>query len=292
LSNASYVAFSANLSALDSNLSTSAPMSKDLSSTPTLLGLPREVRDHILSYAIGSQAIAPPSPRALVAEKLQKNQRTTMPASVTRAWEQAGSVLFPHNRPSITHLPLLLVNYQLKAETEAVAVRSSTFTLDIVYLDDVTLWPTWTSLPHPIVPGEVIDELHVQWRLFIAPGAIRMDMSRSRGLFNPSDGGPPAEMWIYYHLLMGLLRFGPAGYRGEKPSLDGGIYIRKLIMNFEPPEEKDFVLPRERPWRNPNDQRDDLPSVKSEPSHELLAKKLSAHLGGLISLSYYTLDYG
>jgi hypothetical protein len=133
----------------------------------TLMGMPREVRDHILGFVLAPDA--PPTVEELVQQQLN-NERCEIPSKATGAWEESRSVRFLICQPAIKPLPLLLVSRQLKAETEALTKRhgQSTFSLDIVFLNDVTLWPTWTNVPKALGPDEVIDELHVQWRMFKA----------------------------------------------------------------------------------------------------------------------------
>lgn len=137
----------------------------------------------------------------------------------------------PAAAPPNPALPLLLTNRQLRTETAELLTRPSFrrhayFSLDVVYLTDATLWPTWTGVPFL---SDRIDTLYVHFRIFKASANMAMEVPIRRGMFQAHEGAPEAVVWVFYHLLVAGLKFGPRG-DGRAGRVGGGITVRRLVM--------------------------------------------------------------
>lgn len=131
-------------------------------------------------------------------------------------------------------LPVLLTNRQLGAEMQDVlrrrfADRRPDYAVDVVYLKDGTLWPTWLSVP---VPADHVDTLTARFRLFSCPADMVMPLARRLGLFDSGIGGQPTAIWLFYHLLTVSFTRGPLG---------SPITARRLVLDFLPAEEEDIL---------------------------------------------------
>jgi hypothetical protein len=119
-------------------------------------------------------------------------------------------------------------------------------------------------------------------------------------MFGIGNGAPEANVWVPYHLLIGILRYGPRGYREGVSTPRDGCPIRKIIMHFNPPEEEDFELPRRLRISYRHGQTKGRAEHGPEafghadrPRHERLALHLAHQLRGLIAISYHDMiEYG
>jgi len=207
----------------------------------SLLGIPLEVRTMIILDVAFSPISSPPK-----VSDLNTQGRRTLQAKATGAWEESRRVLFPARPAANPCLSLLLTNRRLRDETldalrRAAATKPLTYTADIVYIkNDCTLYPTWLSVP---ARAEHVDTIYAQFRIFNRPestgGYVQLDKDPHRGMFSIGCGAPPAIVWPFYHLLVGILTSGTHGPCGA------AFTVKKLILDFLPPaaDEVDGLLP-------------------------------------------------
>ena len=172
---------------------------------------------------------SPPKPTDLHGQR-----RRELSKEITGIYDEARRVRFPAGPASNPALSLLLVNHKMYDETlEAVKHISIatpiTYTADIIYLKEVTLWPTWLSVP---MRASHIDTLYAQFRIFDCPAGKEMPQPAVyKRLFlpgpNDDDNNPPqALIWPFYHVLIGSLLSGsPCG---------NPVSINRLVLNFLP----------------------------------------------------------
>ncbi|CAJ2505238.1 Uu.00g126320.m01.CDS01 [Anthostomella pinea] len=203
-----------------------------------LLSLPRKLRDQILED-LARLSVDPPKDNAA----LHAQERMAIPGSDTSAWYGTEKIHFENHPTHAKSLrPLMLVNHQLRAETEELLRRSPakpvSYVLDVLYCRNVHMYPTWLCVP---VVSANVDTLYTQFRISNVPDAATWS-------FSGGDGGPECIVWPFYHLLRGILRFGPQGKRvgtqsGKKgrrkkncysTSAGQGITVKNLVIDFQP----------------------------------------------------------
>ncbi|KAK3314389.1 hypothetical protein B0H66DRAFT_568351 [Apodospora peruviana] len=200
----------------------------------SLLGIPPEVRAIIIDLVPHIPSPAPRHPTSLRDQK-----RRVIERSESGAWSQESRVFFEQTPVPNPVLGLLLTNRQLHDETRAMLKRSFSFdtkparlpsyTLDVVYLKDCTLWSTWLSVP---ARAPHVDTVFTQFRLFNCPDGMRIATDTKRDMFQIGCGGPPPIMWPLYHLLICAPKFGPCGC---------AFTMRRLVIDFLPAEEDDLL---------------------------------------------------
>ncbi|KZM27503.1 uncharacterized protein EKO05_0005253 [Ascochyta rabiei] len=118
---------------------------------PSLLLLPREIRDQIIEYVICFRVEPPRDPT----DDAQSRKDATGQAALRPP------TLSPR---TYNTLGLLGTNIQLKAETENRLRRlNPTYTLDVMVVDN-EIWPTWTCCPSRA--SDSIGTVHVSLRFF------------------------------------------------------------------------------------------------------------------------------
>jgi len=185
----------------------------------------------ILQVVLAPQS-APPSPG-----ELHGQSRRALDKTATGAGQETHRVLFQAGPAENPALSLLLTNHQLHAETldtvrRAFAETTPSYTTDIVYLKDQTLWPTWLSVP---LRASHVDTVHAQFRIFDCPDDLRLK-EPPRGMFSGGCGGPPPISWPFYHLLVGSIVSGSHGPCGLP------FTMKRLVLDF-PPATEDDLLP-------------------------------------------------
>ncbi|KAL5328757.1 hypothetical protein ACEPPN_002261 [Leptodophora sp. 'Broadleaf-Isolate-01'] len=189
----------------------------------SILHIPRELRDHILSLVVLSTAVvAPPE------SPVNPDERENLRDIKNRGWSMGGSVLYTKDT-QMKGIPTLAINRQLRMETLAVishlnlpSLRS--YKLDVMIVEDNLLWATWLYVP---TTTTMVEEVHVTFRTMGA------SPTRSCG-YNGGDGGPPRIVWDFYHLLERFLLVGPVGR--QKQHHDKNIKIRHLILDVQTPD--------------------------------------------------------
>lgn len=134
-------------------------------------------------------------------------------------------------------LSLMLVNRQVYQEAQDVLRRigdSPDYVLDVMFLKDEALWPTWLSVPKL---GRNLGTVYTQFRIFHVPDHLRTDDGGD--LYGSEGPGPPPIVWIFYHLLSSFLRNGPLATK--KDDDNGGFTVRTLILDFLPASEKGIL---------------------------------------------------
>ncbi|KAG4439722.1 hypothetical protein IFR05_004800 [Cadophora sp. M221] len=188
-----------------------------------LLQIPRELRDHILSLLVLSTAVvAPPE------SPVNPDDREKLDDIGRRGWSSGGIVLYSKDT-QMKGIPTLAINQQLRKETLAVishlnlpSLRS--YKLDVMIVEDTSLWPTWLYVP---TTTTMVEEVHVTFRIMGAS-------TRRRCGYSGGDGGPPEIIWAFYNLLERFLLVGPVA-RQEKRH-DKNIKIRHLKLDVRTPD--------------------------------------------------------
>ncbi|POR33301.1 Putative transcriptional regulatory protein [Tolypocladium paradoxum] len=280
----------------------------------SILCLPRELRDMIWALALHEPLAlrdAPASPAELC-----KGDRHGVSTSVSGAWGTGSRVRF-EKLPARLRLPgssspsLRLVNRQLYAEVTETMGRKSRrrpdYHLDLVYLDDGSIWPTWTSVP---VLAEDVGTVHATVRIFHCPPELETPGERKHAPFFMGDGSPPAIVWALYHTLVVFLECGPRPRQGdeEQSNRGPGMTMQKLVIDVLSATEPGIVHVAYPPsfstfdrmrWHDPLTRMDRSGrSLMSDDDDEglvaanLLARFLETEMRRLLGLSCNTFDYG
>jgi hypothetical protein len=221
----------------------------------SLLDIPREVRDKILSFVIDAPSTAPAGPYVGNRQELWDNRTES--------------------------IPTLLVNRQLHAETLAAIALLSTkhsYVLDIMIVNEDELWPTWLSVPSLTTR---VDKVYVAFRTF----------GIGKGLcgFTRGDGGPELIVWHFYDLLERFLRVGPLPTHGGDP--DRRVSIGTLELDIRTPDVPKTQLPPNPyldSWRLAQLRRMDGIDYIMHPEHIL--NFLKQHIDTLLSMQYAPAD--
>ncbi|KAI1780727.1 hypothetical protein F4818DRAFT_435923 [Hypoxylon cercidicola] len=194
--------------------------------------LPRELRDHIYTFvclAVRDQ----PHPSTCRKEDRKVCERlgySFAPIVKDRVWFERRLIQNPL-------LSLLLVNRQVHREAQDVLWRMGDLpncVLDVMFLKDEALWPTWLSVPNV---RRNLGTVYTQFRVFHAPEHLRT--REAFDLYGSEGPGPPPIVWLFYHLLAALLRNGPLTL--DKDDDSGSFTVRTLILDFLPASEKGIL---------------------------------------------------
>ncbi|KZW01830.1 hypothetical protein EXIGLDRAFT_716474 [Exidia glandulosa HHB12029] len=119
---------------------------------------------------------------------------------------------------------LLLTNRLIAHETRAIIERTKpTYKLDLLFVDELQFWPTWTCLP---VSAQFIDSVHVS----ISCLETQVPVLRA---FLWSFRGPPQSMWALYVLLEFYLEPGLThNYNNEEGQTRRPIVVRNITLDF------------------------------------------------------------
>ena len=285
--------------------------------------LPRELRDKILMYALGVQRRPPVSPADFELEtrvQVQPEQDQRLSWYFNRA-----GFLRLETRPTARTLAALrLVSRRTRHEVDDAVRRAADTTpdcdLDIVFLTNGSIWPTWTRFPASA--RRRLGTVHVTFRLFAcSPKIVALVEGKPYRIFRGGDGGPPFVVWIFYDLLTAFLCNGPwptCAPRDTRGVQKEGITIQNLIIDVLPATEND-ILPLEK-WtmaqlagrglpaearffsrftarRNLNDDENRDGATRGAADARLEAAQQLAGfirwgLGILAAMSYHTFGYG
>ncbi|KAI0884943.1 uncharacterized protein GGS22DRAFT_136164 [Annulohypoxylon maeteangense] len=197
-----------------------------------LLNLPQELRDHIFTIVCLSARSEPqlPTYRRECRRTCERQSYSLAPSARDRVWFERTSFQNPL-------LPLLLVNHQVHREAQDVLRRMSeppNYAIDIAFLKDGTLWPTWLSVPKL---QRTLGNVYAQFRIFAVPEQLQSHLSDDP--YHSDELGPPPIIWLFYHLLAGFLRNGPIAL--ERDNESGGFTVQNLILDFLPASEKGIL---------------------------------------------------
>ncbi|OJJ43902.1 hypothetical protein ASPZODRAFT_19202 [Penicilliopsis zonata CBS 506.65] len=267
----------------------------------SLLGLPREIRDEILTLAISHQRPMPGSPYL----NGESRNRRKLEDINYKSWCFGPSNVKYDKREIKNNLfgtlhSLLLVNHQIAAETRAVLTRSrKEYTLDLRVVNEKEVWPTWTMIP---APYRHLDKVTATVRLFDS-GNSQQTRAIDR-YFHTGDRTPPKITWCFYTVLERFLRCGPLApslpfisrFLARPIGFDQGFTIKTLVL--------DFLSPPPPPPKNPKetvkDGASDLATSNEQESvdsmvlykADWLANFVQMYMNALLMMSYHTAAYG
>ncbi|KAF2470500.1 uncharacterized protein BDR25DRAFT_35276 [Lindgomyces ingoldianus] len=176
---------------------------------PSLLSLPRELRDQIIDHVMFSLLDAPPAPPK--GSSPENFQRKIFDKEPTYLYPK-DLIYYPSSSAAYepTSKGLLQTCHQLRAETldrRAKLVISSAV-LDVMLVEEKSLWPTWLSIPPKMPP--IIERLEIRIRICGSPRIKESLQSRVR--FGGCISSP-----IPYGLFGIVDRFLAVGTTGECP---------------------------------------------------------------------------
>lgn len=205
---------------------------------PSLLDLPRELRDEILGLVL----FTPPRIPLDFSCYDHLRRELTVPSH-----DQQGLIRFYHlvkvlpnniqyNAFFTTRASLLLLNHQLNAETSSLLRRkrpsAMQYVLDIAVVNDLELWPTWISVP--LLAGE-IDEIYVSIRTITTQ---RLGWNRKTNKWLGGDGVPPLS-WAFASMLELFLLYGPLmdaeDHSTQQEENNRRMTIRRLVLDVRSP---------------------------------------------------------
>ncbi|KAH8198588.1 hypothetical protein TruAng_007269 [Truncatella angustata] len=209
-----------------------------------LLRLPREIRNQIIGHVTQLCAEAPKDYEAFQAE-----DREALQQHFARAWRQEQKQILLEKSPRHGRdiAALKLTNRQLHGEVQDWLRRRARepveWVLDVAYLKDVSLRPTWVSVP---LLRPHADRLVARFRMLDVPGEVALSPSAQR-FYSLGAGGPPSITHIFSIALRTCLRWGPLGTETIKQEDSDlvcdpnarlihrdGITVRELVLDFEP----------------------------------------------------------
>ncbi|PLB53493.1 hypothetical protein P170DRAFT_131201 [Aspergillus steynii IBT 23096] len=151
-----------------------------------------------------------------------------------------GNVKYYANQEPLYHnwtsasASLLLVNRQLAEVTRwrlGQLSKSSHYALDVMLVNEMELWPTWTFLTPPC---EQVDTLTATFR--ITGTSPTLDGRKFR--FTSGQDEPPRIIWCFFHLLETFVECGPlAEHRQSEPQAESRdrFTIKNLTLDFKTP---------------------------------------------------------
>jgi hypothetical protein len=129
---------------------------------PSLMNLPRELRDHILQFALLAETNQPPSLHQPFEELVASRKQYDKPA--LQSWSSL--LLGDPSHAMSNATALLLVNRQLRVETQEamnkLAKQGVIYELDVVVLDEILPLTTWTCVPFLTT---AVEELNISIRI-------------------------------------------------------------------------------------------------------------------------------
>lgn len=230
---------------------------------PGLLNIPREILAIIIAYALEAVNEDAPAEADLQRDQrihVRRTSRTTTLVPFLRGVHQF-DVFFEAAPPVRSSLAMRLVNRQLNAEVEDY-MRRHKHHLDVTFLRDGSVWPTWILVPFL---KKSIDTIQVTVRVFDRPGqfALPHSMYLDSGT-KKNHGDPPPTLDVFHYILESILQNGPwpavesdedGGTTGIVPEPgDGadGIIVKDMTIDVLPLLETD-MLPEAFSSALPND---------------------------------------
>ena len=258
-----------------------------------LMTIPRELRDTILSLALRARW----QPPNTIAEIEQQDRDFT---DADDWWDKA---VYSSTNPDdyrSSALPLLLTSKQIKAETlEAVSRAPIQYELDVKFLKEHYLVPTWVSIP------VLSPKVHHLRATFQSVGVYErkvgaLNLKERYALYDiwrSGCGGPTRYLWTFYSMLTQFLKFGPTG--PADPDTERNVTIDSLELDFLDPEDV-TLLP---PAAETSDEKyqvarlHEYRELGEPPSAQMLrpewlAENLANEINGLLSMGYHHSSYG
>jgi len=198
---------------------------------PTLLTIPRELRDKILSLIVSSYV---PEPQDI---SDSSNRSTLDDFQYDSPYFHGRKVLYIEHPKQTDTASLLLVNRQLHSETlEVIGILPTkhSYVLDVVIAEEQKLWPTWLYVP---ALTRKVDRVYCQFRSIGFPAGA---------LFRGGCGGPPAMTWALLNLIERFLKVGPVGRQAERA--DNRFGINEVIIDVRTPDvDPELIAPERTP---------------------------------------------
>ena len=199
---------------------------------PSLLNLPREIRDYILDLALFTPS--------WTAQDLScyNSQRRELEDTDSKPWNR-GSYLVKylpqhqsHHGSFLNSTSLLLLNHQLNAETSNILQKKKpSYILDVACINELELWPTWTSVPFL---SRKVDEVYVPIRMVTT---TKLGWTAKTNRWLGGDGIPPLA-WGFASMLHLFLIYGPVmDHLKKQEESDKTISIRRLVLDVQTPTE-------------------------------------------------------
>lgn len=208
-----------------------------------LLSIAPELRDQILHEVLFQPGRAPPkNPAASRDRKRRKFCEDSKCSDGHDIWVKQDGFF-----PTTTQTPpILLVNRQMYEEAAGILARRKLhYHLDIMYVKECGLWPTWLSVPRL---AHHVESIHCQFRIFDPPPSVNPDW-RNKRQFVGGDGGPPMVVWNFFALLKDYLRYGPSAFEGLVAQ-SSVFTVNRLILDVVPPppgtKDDNLGFPRNR----------------------------------------------
>ncbi|KAH7106501.1 hypothetical protein BKA62DRAFT_687325 [Auriculariales sp. MPI-PUGE-AT-0066] len=211
---------------------------------PDLLDLPQELIDRIVECTLVTER-SPPSvfPIDITEAGRMRHARDSKHVISWRygpenvCWEQ------PQQYKSGAQ-PLLLVNRTINASTtkavdRIVTSKRLTYKLDIAFVDEKEVWPTWICVP---ALAREVDHVDVTIRIVgadvdLVDGSPQLNERQLReSSFTAGDGSPPQLVWCFYYLMEQFFHYGPSTrqFRGSAYWHESVIAIHNLYINVTP----------------------------------------------------------
>lgn len=244
-----------------------------------LLTLPRELRQEILELV----AFARTPPAATLAEFEAQGPRSESGSH----WE-----LEDLPEEGYTAAPLLLVNKQIHAETKAILNLKGglTYELDVKFVYESFLIPTWTSVP---LPTDIVPLLRVTMQSLekFFPGKTLWGHPLDPSYRNYHESYPPYIRELFA-LLRDLLTCGAPTRRATRQVAKKALAIRVLEIDCVDPPNAEVLAPESH---NPDEYVCLQSNAQSMPSPgeqglirpEWLAHSITTHFPVLLSSGFY-----
>ena len=287
---------------------------------PSLLDLPRELRDIIIADVLNTPRMPPAAPsKTNRADFIDFDHKATIE---TRGHGHMGAIYHEQRGTQgifYSQVSLLLTNRQISVETKSVmksrmrSARSSSvdYILDLSVQNEMDLYPTWLQVP---VITNRVSTLYVNVRLF---GHLLPEEDAARFT---NDGRVSGLRCSFYSLLERFLQYGPADKKpyipehtygsvrfplaGHYESEDHNVTVRNLILNFESAEsELPFESGNRYGWSrfrrrhcdsylgsDPREGPGNRDKYTTRP--EWLAKFLAMEINYLLNMTFHTSRYG
>jgi hypothetical protein len=218
---------------------------------PSLMNLPRELRDHILQFALLAETNQPPSLHQPFEELVASRKQYDKPA--LQSWSSL--VLGDPSHAMSNATALLLVNRQLRVEIQEamnkLAKQGGIYELDVVVLDEILPLTTWICVPFLTT---AVEELNISIRI---SGSYDLEKDRTHdGMeqlygdylpygsykgFQQGEADGFAMCWQIYSILERFLRVGATHERTDKHE-HKHIILKNLNINVETPPNVDPAL--------------------------------------------------
>ncbi|KAJ4296812.1 hypothetical protein N0V90_006860 [Kalmusia sp. IMI 367209] len=254
------------------------------SAQSALFKIPREVRDEILSFVLLSRYPVPQTP-----EEIEEQERQ-VPVALREHYREGLYYICDETAYTSNALSLLLTNKQLHAETrDALERLDIPFELDIKFVNDRYLAPTWTS-----IPTKTQHFKHLR-TVFQSIGEWQKPPQESKfsmiDIWSTGCGGPPGYVWIFYDTLVHFLKYGPAPPESTgSPQL---FSVECLELDFVDPEDVGLLpSPESRRHLWALRSRHNAGQEPKVLRPEWLAEDLRDQLMSLFGMDYYTAEYG